>query len=313
MTLMAGLGWTYDTLLQYMDQFPDRRDRLNPSIKHLLDSCPGSSIYGLGGHSVVIQPCPGVMAKICLEKGDERLLQEQQILKLLDQAECPYIIQSFLQGTDIIFFELLENGSLHHRLSLVNTDKPIRRWMLQLSLAVASIESIGYAHADINPQNILFDSHDNLRLIDFDHSLKAGEDVDVGYEPYVRQRREVLGGYFGVAGPVPEQFALGSVFWYMKYGSEVYSELEGSERVDRLLDGIFPDINEQDPIDNIIRQCWNGRYPRVADLVEDVKLLVDAQDYPQMTIDKREQGERRRLSEQLYAGIQRAEDVVVKG
>ncbi|KND88050.1 hypothetical protein TOPH_07271 [Tolypocladium ophioglossoides CBS 100239] len=86
------------------------------------------------------------------------------------------------------------------------------------------------------------------------------------YEPYVRQHRKVVGGIYGNAGPVTEQFALGSVFWYMTRGSELYSELEGPDQVDCLLDDIFPTTNPDDPIDKIIRNCWNGHYLRIADL-----------------------------------------------
>lgn len=67
-------------------------------------------------------------------------------------------------------------------------------------------------HGDINPRNILV-SKDQLKLVDFDHSLKIGDDLDVSYEPYVRSRkRGQIGVDYGVAGPITEQFALGSVF-----------------------------------------------------------------------------------------------------
>ncbi|XWW94436.1 hypothetical protein V2A60_002379 [Cordyceps javanica] len=153
----------------------------------------------------------------------------------------------------------------------INKPRPILRWMLQLSRAAACLETLGYSHGDINPQNILFGEDDELRLIDFDHSPKVGDELDIGYEPYVRQHRKLMGGIYGVAGPVTEQFALGSVFWYMTRGSELYSELEGPDQVDRLLDGIFPATDPQDPIDRVIRNCWSGYYPSIADLVGNIQ------------------------------------------
>lgn len=221
---------------------------------------------------------PSVAAKVSLQPGDEHLRHEQDILALIDHVECPQLAQCFFRGIDVSFMELLANGTLHDRIS-INKARPVLNWMLQLTSAAAYLESLGYAHGDINPQNILLDEHDQVKLIDLDHSPKIGDALDVGYEPYVRQHREAVGGLFGVAGPVTEQFALGSVFWYMTRGSELYHDLEGHEQVDRLLDGQFPATNPSSPVDKIIANCWNGFYPRVADLWKAVKDLsgVDVQ------------------------------------
>ncbi|KAI0172809.1 hypothetical protein GGR52DRAFT_546159 [Hypoxylon sp. FL1284] len=96
-------------------------------------------------------------------------------------------------------------------MSMIGKPRPVLQWMLQLCSAASFLEAHGYAHGDINPQNILLDGQDRLKLIDFDHSLKTGDHLDVGYEPYVRQHRGESGGVYGVAGPATEQFALGSV------------------------------------------------------------------------------------------------------
>ncbi|KAM3485049.1 hypothetical protein MY8738_001732 [Beauveria namnaoensis] len=157
-----------------------------------------------------------------------------------------------------------------------------------------------YCHGDINPQNILFDYNDQIKLIDFDHSLKVGDELDVGYEPYVRQHREPAGGLFGAAGPVTEQFALGSVFWYMTRGSQLYSELEGPDQVDRLLDGIFPLTDPHDPIDGIIRNCWNGYYPKIANLVDDIQIISGSTLQTQIEETPSQRQERRMLCEEYY-------------
>lgn len=46
---------------------------------------------------------------------------------------------------------------------------------------------------------------------------KSETDLNVGYKPYVRAGKSgqlVGGGTYAKAGPVTEQFALGSIFWY---------------------------------------------------------------------------------------------------
>lgn len=63
-----------------------------------------------------------------------------------------------------------------------------------------------------------------LKLIDLDHALKVGEDIDVGYEPYVRFNN--ICSNYSIAGAITKQFALGSIFWFMYKGTELYSELE---------------------------------------------------------------------------------------
>lgn len=294
---MAGLGWTYDELLQWLHAI-DFSHSPNPMIKQLLITYSGSYIFGIGGHSVVISVSPHIVAKVSLQQGDERLRNEQSILEQLDQLGCTYVIQPFFFGVDISFLELLGHGTLHDRMRN-EKPRPILQWMLQLSSAAACLESLGYAHGDINPRNILLDVFDQVKLIYFDHSLRAGDGLDVGYEPYVRQyRHETLGDY-GTAGPVTEQLALGAVFWYMTRGSELYSELDGPDRVDRLLDGHFPLTDLQDPVDTIIGKCFQGSYPQVDDLVQDIKDLGVHMPKEQ-TVSFRQRSKRTRLCEHHY-------------
>lgn len=109
--------------------------------------------------------------------------------------------------------------------------------------AVACIETLRYAHGDINPRNIIFDDNDKLKLIDFDHALDIKADLDVSEAPCVRvQKIGSDGATFGVAGQTTEQFALGSVFWYITRGTELFAELEWSGRVNRLIDGRSPPV-----------------------------------------------------------------------
>ena len=143
--------------------------------------------------------------------------------------------------------------------------------MQKLCDAAACLESVGYAHGDINPRNILFDDEDQVRFIDYDHSLKVGETVEVGFEPYVRHRKED----YGIAGPDTEQFALGSVFWFMSRGTELYADIDGAERVNRLIGCKFPELNvESDPIDAIIYDCWHGKFESIAALARRVRQVV---------------------------------------
>lgn len=269
---MNGLSWTYETLCEFIPKFtrssssPTNPEDLNPIIKQLLKICPGSSIFGIGGHSVLLSITEDIAAKVSLKPGSLHMQHEQTILELLDRISCPSIVRIFLQCPDITFMQLLGN-TLYQRMTIVNKPRPVLQWMQDLADAAACVESLGYAHGDINPRNILLDDKDQVKLTDFDHSLKIGDDLDVGDTPYVKaQKVGSKGGTFGVAGPATEQFALGSVFWYITRGTEVFAELEGSEQVNRLIDGQFPLTDRENPIDNIIHDCWLGRFKSVSDL-----------------------------------------------
>jgi hypothetical protein len=115
--VMSGLRWTYDQLVQYLGQRSDNAAArgINPVIRQLLAICPGSYIWGLGGHSVVLWISPGIAAKISLQPGDERLRHEQEILALLDRLDRPHLVQCFLRGEDVTFLELLADGTSYDR------------------------------------------------------------------------------------------------------------------------------------------------------------------------------------------------------
>lgn len=79
----------------------------------------------------------------------------------------------------------LRNGTLYERMSIVNTSRPILQWMqflvwnlMGLHTAI-SILGISFSIMETSPNKV-----------DLDHALKIREDLDVGYEPYVRSRRK---------------------------------------------------------------------------------------------------------------------------
>ena len=143
----------------------------------------------------------------------------------------------------------------------------IWRWMAELTDAVAWLESLGYVHGDIRPPNLLLDASDHLKVIDFDNTVAVGFVFDGCQPPYAR----VLGGEsaenpgtFGNHGPRTEQFAIGSVIYYMTrgyepYGNEWFGNDHGKEVVRLLQERKFPKVNRNDT-DTIIRKCWNGEY-----------------------------------------------------
>ena len=62
----------------------------------------------------------------------------------------------------------------------------------------------------------------------------------------------------------------------MTRGRELYAELDGYERVIRLSDRAFPDMNLQNPVDSMINDCWFGKFERIEDLLKHVQLIAQS-------------------------------------
>ncbi|EGD85680.1 hypothetical protein H113_06647 [Trichophyton rubrum MR1459] len=234
-----GPNFSYQTFCHYLPRTtgasssPTDAENINPQIKRILGCYPDSTIYGAGGHSALLS---------------------------ISDSSC---ISSSWNFTRTV---------LHERLNSNKAPRPpVLQWMQQLLEAVACLEALGYAHGDINPRNIMVTEDDHLRLIDFDHSLKLGEDLEVGDYPHVRpismaENTAQPGGTFSVASAATELFALGSIFWYMVRGTELWAGVQGLDLVDRLTARTCPEMDLEDPVNRIIRECWTGRFGSVAAL-----------------------------------------------
>lgn len=159
--------------------------------------------------------------------------------------------------------------------------------MNDLAQAVAFLESLNLAHGDLRPENILLDRN-RLKLSDFDSTAKIGANYEACMAPYGRilNSNEIdqgASGTSGFLGSRTEQFALGSLFYLINYGFEVYGDRcltedpyeHGPKVVDLLQNMDFPELNGNLLIDNIIQKCWhNNRYVTVSELALDTKQLL---------------------------------------
>lgn len=258
---------------------PVSAEELNPLVKRFHTKCR-APIYAIGGRSALLWTPEGLTAKISFRVGDQRLRDEQDVFGLLEECSCPHIVQCLFSRPDITFMPFISGRNLGDRMAMINTLRPILPWVFQITTAAAALETLGFAHGDINPRNILIDDRDQLILIDLDHALPIGGDLEVGYESYVRIHRVGEmdgGGSYGKAGAATEQFALGSIFWYLTRGEELYAELDGFTKVNRLCYRQFAELALDDPIDNVISKCWWGKFDRLADLVDEIRMIATEQ------------------------------------
>lgn len=159
-----------------------------------------------------------------------------------------------------------------------------KEWMHHLTQAVAFLESLNLAHGDLRPDNILLD-RDRLKLSDFDCTAEMGTHFEACVAPYGRllNANETHLGTKGTGGPLSsrtEQFALGSLFYFINYGFEVYGDRyltedyyeQGPAVVTLMQNMEFPLLDGDDQLINqIIDKCWHNKYATVADLAQELK------------------------------------------
>ena len=253
-------------------------------------------LLSFGAIGIVYQITDEIAVKRAFTDDNNGIHNEYHIYDLLDSLpHCPNLVRSFYRIPSANFLQYLSGGTIDQRLRQHQIRNPsnhqvvievkktepqslIWRWMAELADAIAWLESLGYVHGDIRPPNLLLDGTDHLKVVDFDNAAKIGSDYDGCHPPYAR----VLGdepaqgdrGGFGYHGPRTEQFAIGSVFYYISRGYEPYEDEwfgkdHGPMVVDLLQEKKFPRLNEN-ATDTIIHKCWHGEYESVESLKREV-------------------------------------------
>ncbi|KAJ5198746.1 uncharacterized protein N7498_007863 [Penicillium cinerascens] len=267
-------------------------------------------IWG-GGISFVYEVHPRIVVKVPKSGEFERqqFHKELEIYHVFSQnPPCPSIVQCFLFSGSGIFLEYMRDMSLSSRIQNNHTRdqqtmvvtrveklEPLHlrlEWMNDLAQAVAFLESLNLAHGDLRPENVLLDRN-RLKLSDFDCTAKIGTNYEACMAPYGRilnheESDQGECGTSGFLGPRTEQFALGSLYYLINYGFEVYGDRcladdpyeHGPKVVDLLQNMEFPRLDGNPLIDDIIDKCWHNKYVKVSELATHTKTLLDERTDP---------------------------------
>lgn len=247
-------------------------------------------LLGWGDLGLIFEISDYIALKYAIDQDDPRFENENRVFDELERhPPCPHIVYSFVRLPDLNFMQRLPGGNLEMRLRTRQRRDPtsdqvlevyatepetlIRTWMKELTSAAAWLESLGLAHGDIRPSNLLLDAEQHLKLTDFDNTRTIGTEVEVGTAPYARVLGDEAGtlrGTFGFLGPRTEQFAIGSVIYYMIRGYEPYDDQwfgkdHGPRTVDLLQAMEFPPTDACEK-ELIIRECWYGTFHSVQEL-----------------------------------------------
>ncbi|KAG6309586.1 hypothetical protein E4U44_006680 [Claviceps purpurea] len=212
-----------------------------------------------------------------MEESAAQITYEKSMHELLIKHPHPNIIRCILSIPEGFFMERME-ANLQTRLDqdYAPSNRTKARWITQLASALSWIEGLGFVHGDLRPENILLTANDNIRLADFDVSVKIGERLQTAVEPYAKLKERFK---FPDAGPITEQFALGSCIYTIRFGHIPLDELEPLDRIRKLMDHEYPSTENDAEFGDVTLRCWHGQYTSVSAVYEDIKVRCDGLGY----------------------------------
>ncbi|OJD13177.1 serine/threonine protein kinase [Emergomyces pasteurianus Ep9510] len=275
-------------------------------VRSYADTLERNDCVGTGSVSLVYNVSPTIVVKTV--RGQRSTTEEHPFRREIKfyeclnkrQDRCPDIVECFLALPDHLFLSYCDLNNLPReelpngwpgRLICVNSYEDhalIARWIQQVTSALEYIEKMGFSHNDVHPRNCLLDKNFNLKLSDFDWTTTIGQFLLSSYAPWARKiPAGQLKGSYDLCGARTEQFAVGTLLYYMVYGQEPYEDIDlknqDPKELDRRFQAMeFPKLDRHEVFDDLISACWHNVYPTMALLAYDCKrktkeLALDAE------------------------------------
>ncbi|CCE33444.1 uncharacterized protein CPUR_07368 [Claviceps purpurea 20.1] len=215
-----------------------------------------------------------------MEESTAQVVNEKSMHELLMKQPHPNIVRCILCVPEGFFMERME-ADLQTRIDQYSTghvpsNRTKARWITQIASALSWIEGLGFVHGDLRPANILLTANENIRLADFDTSVKIGEELEAATEPFVK-----LGEDFEtpLAGPITEQFALGSCIYTIRFGHIPLDGLDPPDRVQELMRNELPSTENDVEFGDVTARCWQGQYASISAAYDGIKARCDGLGY----------------------------------
>lgn len=211
------------------------------------------------------------------DESREKIEREKSVYKVLMRNPHRNIVRGVLCVPEGIFMRRLQctlQARLDNAYSSISLNRQCQ-WVRQLASAMEWLERLGYVHGDLRPANILLDAQDTLKVGDFDATVRPGEELLVASTPFCKLEADYE---TPLAGPVSEQYSVGSCIYNIRTGHEPYHDIDGPVMVLKLMNNEFPSTLEDEIFGDIITQCWNGAYQSISEL-EQVILTRIRDDY----------------------------------
>ncbi|KAG6059147.1 hypothetical protein E4U32_004208 [Claviceps aff. humidiphila group G2b] len=215
-----------------------------------------------------------------MKESAEKIAHEKSVHELLMKHPHPNIVRCILCVPEGFFMERME-ANLRTRIKQysaghVPSNRTKARWITQIASALSWIEGLGFVHGDLRPANILLTANENIRLVDFDTSVKIGEKLEAVSEPFARLNK---GRKIPHAGPITEQFSLGSCIYTIRFGHIPLHGLDPPDRIKKLMNNEFPSTENDVEFGDVTLSCWQGQYASVTAAYDDIKARCDGLGY----------------------------------
>ncbi|MFN8655884.1 MAG: protein kinase [Candidatus Obscuribacterales bacterium] len=197
--------------------------------------------------------------------------REYKLLSTLEHPSIVQILDHFEEnGQYYIVMEYIEGNNLHEVLTQHRqepfSEEEVLTWAIEICDVLTYLHGLEPAiiYRDLKPSNIMLDSKDRLKLIDFGIARKFDEDgkevtkvVSAGYSPPEQ--------YWGQASPASDIYALGATMHFLLTGKEPEALHRSSpamlnSEVSDICDAIVQKATAQDP---------QERYENVEQLMHD--------------------------------------------
>lgn len=190
------------------------------------------------------------------EQQREKFKKEARRLRSLSNPHIVKVYDLFEEnGTAYYVMDYVDGENLSARLKRTNaplTESAVRNYLNQIFDGLEAIHNEGMFHLDIKPANIMVDSHDVVKLIDFGASkqqstvggatMSTGISYTNGYAP-----SEQTAQSYDKFGPWTDFYALGATMYKLLTNQDPpsVSDLSEDETEDRHLALPMPNVSEE--------------------------------------------------------------------
>ena len=190
------------------------------------------------------------------EQQREKFKKEARRLRSLSNPHIVKVYDLFEEnGTAYYVMDYVDGENLSARLKRTNTplaESEVRNYLNQILDGLEAIHNEGMFHLDIKPANIMVDSHDVVKLIDFGASkqqstvggatMSTGISYTNGYAP-----SEQMAQSYDKFGPWTDFYALGATMYKLLTNQDPpsVSDLSEDETEDKHLALPMPNVSEE--------------------------------------------------------------------
>ncbi|KAM0433468.1 hypothetical protein ACHAPT_004348 [Fusarium lateritium] len=213
-------------------------------------------VFAIGQHLAL--KCPTIFDNphptqvVHMEESQVQIDCEKAVYKVLMENRHPHIVHAVMCVPEGIF--------MHRQAMTLETrlENPVvPQHLKQLSSALSWLEHLGFAHGDLRPANIFLSSEEDIRLGDFDCTVRIGEPLKAGGGSYGKLLEKYV---FPDASPMTERYLLGSCIFTIQFGHEPWHEIDEPQKIRKLIRNEFPDTSADQVFGEIVQKCWHGKY-----------------------------------------------------